>query len=184
MYFAALQCSFSRRIATVWPPCTGKAQILSFSTCGHHVETPRPAHPAQKPAIPERRGGPVGRSELPAPPAPKCNLATGFQGLAAAGRPSNAAWLTRSIASAGHPPPASIRCPLTRPPRPPQAELAVTELNSPLRGVCRGKWHAARWPSPKGRSRGSSSLQRGCAKGQRVRNRQPLGGVIADGSSP
>ena len=37
---------------------------------------------------------------------------------------------------------------------------------------------------PKGRSGGSSSAQISCAYGQRVRKRQPEGGVIADGSSP
>ena len=38
--------------------------------------------------------------------------------------------------------------------------------------------------APKGRSGGSSSAQISCASGQRVRKRQPDGGVIADGSSP
>ena len=37
---------------------------------------------------------------------------------------------------------------------------------------------------PKRRSGGSSSAQISCAYGQRVRKRQPDGGVIADGSSP
>ncbi len=51
-------------------------------------------------------------------------------------------------------------------------------------GVWSGKWQAALCPSAKGRSKGSSSAQRSCANGQRVRNRQPLGGDMAEGSSP
>jgi hypothetical protein len=35
-----------------------------------------------------------------------------------------------------------------------------------------------------GRSGGSVVAHRSCARGQRVRNRQPLGGARADGSSP
>jgi hypothetical protein len=48
-----------------------------------------------------------------------------------------------------------------------------------------GKWHAAWWPcSVNGRSGGSCSAQISCARGQRVRNRQPDGGLMAEGSSP
>ena len=46
------------------------------------------------------------------------------------------------------------------------------------------KWHATRWPSPFCSSGGSSSAQIGCASGQRVRKRQPLGGFIGLGTSP
>ena len=46
------------------------------------------------------------------------------------------------------------------------------------------KWQATRWPSPFGSSGGSTSAQIGCAIGQRVRKRQPLGGFIGLGTSP
>ena len=45
------------------------------------------------------------------------------------------------------------------------------------------KWQAARWPSPLCSSGGSTSAQIGCASGQRVRNRQPLGGFIGLGTT-
>ena len=51
-------------------------------------------------------------------------------------------------------------------------------------GSVSGKWHAAKWVPPNGRIGGSSAAQMSCARGQRVRNRQPDGGSIADGSSP
>ena len=51
-------------------------------------------------------------------------------------------------------------------------------------GVRSGKWHAAVCRDPNARSSGSSTAQRSCARGQRVRNRQPDGGSAALGSSP
>jgi hypothetical protein len=48
-----------------------------------------------------------------------------------------------------------------------------------------GKWQAARCASTsKGHMTGSTSAQIACARGQRVRKRQPDGGSAADGSSP
>src|SRR5262249_43919146 len=49
---------------------------------------------------------------------------------------------------------------------------------------CSGKWHAATWPGPNGRSSGSSAEQTSCASGHLVRNRQPDGGRIGLGNSP
>src|SRR6266567_3489033 len=48
----------------------------------------------------------------------------------------------------------------------------------------RGKWQATRWPGAISRGSGSSVAQRSAASGQRVRNRQPDGGLIGDGGSP
>src|SRR5262249_1026797 len=45
-----------------------------------------------------------------------------------------------------------------------------------LAGSRRGKWHAASWVGPNGRSGGSSSAHRAWARGQRVRKRHPEGG--------
>ena len=47
-----------------------------------------------------------------------------------------------------------------------------------------GKWHATNWPGAISRICGSSAAHRSCAFGQRVRNRQPLGGATGDGISP
>src|SRR5215469_7553077 len=48
-----------------------------------------------------------------------------------------------------------------------------------------GKWQAAAWPAvPCSWSAGTSTAQISCARGQRVRKRQPEGGRIADGASP
>ncbi len=52
-----------------------------------------------------------------------------------------------------------------------------------------GKWQATYWPptaveSATARSCGSSSAHRSCARGQRVRKRQPDGGLVGDGISP
>ena len=47
-----------------------------------------------------------------------------------------------------------------------------------------GKWQATDCPAASSRMAGSSSAQRGSARGHRVRNRQPLGGLIGDGGSP
>ena len=56
---------------------------------------------------------------------------------------------------------------------------------SPGSGSRSGKWHAAWWAALlKGRSGGSAVAHSSWARGQRVRNRQPLGGAIAEGSSP
>ena len=47
-----------------------------------------------------------------------------------------------------------------------------------------GKWQATDCPAASSRMAGSSAAQRGSARGQRVRNRQPLGGWTGDGGSP
>ena len=47
-----------------------------------------------------------------------------------------------------------------------------------------GKWQATRWPGNSSRGSGTSSAQRSAARGQRVRNRQPDGGLTGDGGSP
>ena len=47
-----------------------------------------------------------------------------------------------------------------------------------------GKWHATKWSGPMARICGSSSAHRCWAKGQRVRNRHPDGGLMGDGRSP
>src|ERR1700723_2994565 len=46
------------------------------------------------------------------------------------------------------------------------------------------RWQAETWPSPTGRSSGSSTRQRSNANGQRVWKRQPVGGLIGLGTSP
>ena len=51
-------------------------------------------------------------------------------------------------------------------------------------GITSAKWHATRWPMPRSSSSGSSVAHLSCAFGQRVRNRQPDGGLIGDGTSP
>src|SRR5215472_8495730 len=62
------------------------------------------------------------------------------------------------------------------------AGSAVAESIS---GACSGKWQAAWWLAPaNARIRGSCWAQISSALGQRVRNRQPDGGVTEDGSSP
>ena len=47
-----------------------------------------------------------------------------------------------------------------------------------------GKWQATWWPGPISRISGTSSAQRASARGQRVRKRQPDGGLIGLGGSP
>ena len=47
-----------------------------------------------------------------------------------------------------------------------------------------GKWQATRCPGPSSRGCGTSDAHTSCARGQRVRNRQPDGGEIGDGGSP
>ena len=47
-----------------------------------------------------------------------------------------------------------------------------------------GKWQATWWPGAISRSSGTSSAQRASARGQRVRKRQPEGGLIGLGGSP
>src|SRR5690606_23786536 len=49
---------------------------------------------------------------------------------------------------------------------------------------CPAKWQAAKWPGSCSTKGGGSLAQIGLAKGQRVRNRQPLGGEIELGGSP
>ena len=53
-------------------------------------------------------------------------------------------------------------------------------------GACSvsGKWQATRWPGASSLGSGTSLAHLSTARGQRVRNRQPDGGLIADGSSP
>jgi hypothetical protein len=52
-------------------------------------------------------------------------------------------------------------------------------------GCRNGWWQAAWWPcSLNGSIGGCSATHFSVARGQRVRNRQPDGGFIADGSSP
>jgi hypothetical protein len=46
------------------------------------------------------------------------------------------------------------------------------------------KWQATALPNPSARNSGSTWPQSGCAMGQRVTNRQPLGGLIGIGGSP
>src|SRR5262249_17459188 len=46
------------------------------------------------------------------------------------------------------------------------------------------RWHATWWLGDTSRKGGSTSEQRGIAKGQRVWNRQPLGGLSGEGISP
>ena len=47
-----------------------------------------------------------------------------------------------------------------------------------------GKWQATRCPGRSSRGSGTSTAHRSAARGQRVRNRQPDGGLIGDGGSP
>ena len=47
-----------------------------------------------------------------------------------------------------------------------------------------GKWQATWWPGAISRISGTSSAQRASARGQRVRKRQPDGGLIGLGGSP
>src|SRR5580704_14344435 len=43
---------------------------------------------------------------------------------------------------------------------------------------------SGKWPAASSLGLGSSSAHRSVARGHRVRNRQPLGGLIGDGGSP
>jgi hypothetical protein len=43
---------------------------------------------------------------------------------------------------------------------------------------------ATRWPGNSSRGSGTSAAQRSAARGQRVRKRQPDGGLTGDGGSP
>src|SRR5581483_1695417 len=47
-----------------------------------------------------------------------------------------------------------------------------------------GKWQATEWPVASSLRGGCSSAHRCAARGQRVRNRQPLGGWTGEGGSP
>ena len=47
-----------------------------------------------------------------------------------------------------------------------------------------GKWQATNWPGSISRISGSSVAHTSPARGHRVRNRQPDGGMIGDGGSP
>ncbi len=51
-------------------------------------------------------------------------------------------------------------------------------------GSVSGKWQATRWPGASSLGSGTSLAHRSTARGQRVRNRQPDGGLIGDGGSP
>src|SRR5258708_35416659 len=72
----------------------------------------------------------------------------------------------------------SFVAPLTGDQRP--HRLAPYAIPGPLAA----KWQAANWPALISRIIGSSAAQRACTSGQRVRNRQPLGGAIGEGGSP
>jgi hypothetical protein len=51
-------------------------------------------------------------------------------------------------------------------------------------GPVSGKWQATKWPGASSRGSGASLAHRSAARGQRVRNRQPDGGLTGDGGSP
>lgn len=68
------------------------------------------------------------------------------------------------------------------------ASLAQWQLGghrpSSVRYPCPAKWHAAKCPGACSCTRGSCVAQIGCASGQRVRKRQPLGGSMLLAASP
>src|SRR5437588_7037926 len=65
------------------------------------------------------------------------------------------------------------------------ASAQVVDSTARTARSCSGKWQAATWPSRKGYSSGSFSLQYGnWARGHRGWNRQPEGGSIGEGTSP
>src|SRR5262245_27140124 len=55
---------------------------------------------------------------------------------------------------------------------------------SGVSSISSGKWQATNWPGRSSRICGSSSAQRSAARGQRVRNRPPDGGLSGEGTSP
>ena len=79
------------------------------------------------------------------------------------------------------PPEATVPAPL-----PPELVVWVADWTAAAGATSptSGKWQATNWPSATSRICGCSAAQRSWARGQRVRNRHPLGGSSGDGRSP